>query len=357
MSMGFKKTTRNLDFADLAMATCLEQNRSIKLMEQLNNTINWARVESILLSHYTVGTSEEGARAYPPLMLFKCLLLQKWFRIPSDPELENQITDRLSFKTFLGLSFSQPAPDHSTFSRFRTRLPKQAMDAINSEILRQFEQQGLSINEGVAVDARLVKSASRPLSQDELKKHREHRNREEGQRDKIGNPLKFSRDLESDWTIKNDIPHFGLKEHTAVDSRHGFVLATTLTPASVNDTNLLPYCTAFSRHTKQKIKKVYADKGYAGKPNRDFLALNKIEDGIMRKGSTTAKLTELEIQRNKAISKIRYIVEQYFGTSHLHGRANRARFTTIIKNQFDGWFRQAAFNVARGMKIISRATI
>jgi hypothetical protein len=51
--MGFKKTTRNLDFADLAMATCLEQNRSIKLMEQLNNTINWARVESILLSHYT----------------------------------------------------------------------------------------------------------------------------------------------------------------------------------------------------------------------------------------------------------------------------------------------------------------
>jgi len=36
------------------------------------------------------------------------------------------------------------------------------MDAINSEILRQFESQGLSINEGVAVDARLVKSASRP---------------------------------------------------------------------------------------------------------------------------------------------------------------------------------------------------
>jgi hypothetical protein len=106
----------------------------------INNTINWVRVESILLSHYTVGTSEEGAHAYPPLMLFKCLLLQKWFRIPSDPELENQITDRLSFNTFLGLSFSQPAPDHSTFSRFRSRRPKQAMDAINSEILRQFEQ-------------------------------------------------------------------------------------------------------------------------------------------------------------------------------------------------------------------------
>jgi hypothetical protein len=121
--MRFKKTTRSLDFADPALANCLEQNRSIKLMEQLSSAINWSRVESILLSHYTVGTSEEGARAYPPLMLFKCLMLQKWFRIQSDPELENQITDRLSFKTFLGLSFSQPAPDHSTFSRFRARLP------------------------------------------------------------------------------------------------------------------------------------------------------------------------------------------------------------------------------------------
>jgi IS5 family transposase len=100
------------------------------------------------------------------------------------------------------------------------------------------------------------------------------------------------------------------------------VLATTISPASVNDTNYLKYCTVFSRHTKQKIKKVYADKAYAGKPNRDFLALNKIADGIMRKDSTTAKLTEYEINRNKRISKVRYIVEQYFGISHLHDRPN-----------------------------------
>jgi IS5 family transposase len=74
----------------------------------------------------------------------------------------------------------------------------------------------------------------------------------------------------------------------------------------------------------------------------------------MRKNSTTAKLTETETLRNKAISKIRYIVEQFFGISHLHDRANRARFTTINKNKFDAWFRQAAFNVIRGMKILTR---
>ena len=42
------------------------------------------------------------------------------------------------------------------------------MDQINSEILRQFENQGLTINEGIAVDARLVKSASRPISNDQI---------------------------------------------------------------------------------------------------------------------------------------------------------------------------------------------
>ena len=150
----------------------------------------------------------------------------------------------------------------------------------------------------------------------------------------------------------------GLKEHASVDTNHGFVLATTMTPASVNDTNYLPYCTVYSRHTKQPIEKVFADKGYAGKPNRDFLALNKIADGIMRKDSTTAKLTEYEKDRNKKISqKFDIIVEQYFGLSHLHDGAKRARFTDITKNKFDGWYRQAAFNISRGLKILRVATV
>ena len=355
--MGYKKMKKNLEFADFALANSLKHNRSLKNMEKLDKAIDWSRVDAILMNHYTIGTSGEGADAYPPLLLFKCMLLQKWFHIDPDPELESQINDRWSFKKFLHLPLSKPSPDHSTFSRFRKRLSKKAVDQINSEILRQFESQGLSINEGIAVDARLVKSASHPISNDEIKKLREKRNTTEGKLDKNGKPLKFSRDLQSDWTVKNDIPHYGLKEHASADTNHGFILATTMTPASVHDTNYLTYCTLYSRHTKQPIDKVYADKGYAGKPNRDFLALNNIADGIMRKDSTTAKLTEHEKKRNKKISKVRYIVEQYFGLSHLHDGAKRARFTDITKNKFDGWYRQAAYNIARGLKILRVATV
>ena len=99
--MGFKKINNEFSFADVVLESSKKHNRSLKNMEKLNKSIDWNRVEDILMSHYTVGLSREGADAYPPLLLFKCLLLQKWFRINSDPELENQINDRWSFKEFL----------------------------------------------------------------------------------------------------------------------------------------------------------------------------------------------------------------------------------------------------------------
>ena len=83
--------------------------------------------------------------------------------------------------------------------------------------------------------------------------------------------------------------------------------------------------------------------------------MNGIKDGIMRKDTTTAKLTELEIERNKRISKKRYIVEQYFGLSHLHDGAYRARFTTILKNICDTMCRQMAFNMSWGSKMFAYA--
>jgi hypothetical protein len=117
-------------------------------------------------------------------------------------------------------------------------------------------------------------------------KQREKRETSEGKLDKNGNLLKFSRDLESDWIVKNDKPHYGmnypaassgvsspelsffatsegelyptrLKEHASVDVDHGFVLSTDLTPASVSDSIYLPHCIAASCHTEDPFKGVY----------------------------------------------------------------------------------------------------
>jgi len=66
-----------------------------------------------------------------------------------------------------------------------------------------------------------VESASKPLSNDEIKKEKEKRDKPEGKLDKNGNILKFSRtpawrglrpggDLESDWSAPCGISHYVL---------------------------------------------------------------------------------------------------------------------------------------------------
>jgi transposase, IS5 family len=55
------------------------------MMEKINDVVEWDNIEAVLNEHYEAGRSKEGADAFPPLLLMKCLLLQKWFCIPLRP--------------------------------------------------------------------------------------------------------------------------------------------------------------------------------------------------------------------------------------------------------------------------------
>ena len=100
-------------------------------------------------------------------------------------------------------------------------------------------------------------------------------------------------------------------------------------------------------HGKDVPEKVYTDKGYCSEANRNFLNLNGMTDGIMRKGQANSFLTKLEIEKNKGISRVWYVIEQYFGLTATYQGAGRARFMTLLK---EGWNRLCqimAFNIKR----------
>ena len=80
--------------------------------------VDWAAFERLLGAIYAAPV---GRPSYGPLVLLKCLLLQQWYRL-SDPGLEEALSDRLSFRRFVGLALADPVPDHSTLSRFRSEL-------------------------------------------------------------------------------------------------------------------------------------------------------------------------------------------------------------------------------------------
>jgi IS5 family transposase len=355
--MAFKNYNRNPGFLDLELERTFGRSRTQQLLKEIDGHIDWEPIDVLITEHYPVGQSTYGNKAYPPLMLLKAVLLQKWFGIASDPELENQINDRLSFKAFLGLPFSDPAPDHSIISRFRSRLGMDILETIHHELLMQFQSGGFSIESGMAVDARLVKSASRPLSKKKLREEKAKRTTPEGRLNKKGTPLKYCRDIDSDWTVKNNEPVFGMKEHAAIDVKSGLVLSTCISKASEHDYNYFEYSVTTGIHGKDVPPKVYADKGYCGKSNRDFLHLNEIGDGIMRKDQVNATLTPYEIQRNRMISKIRYKIEQYFGLTEKYQRAGRARFTTLVKEWWDHLCGAMAFNIKRVTLAMRKRTI
>src|SRR3982751_2074247 len=65
---------------------------------------------------------DKGGRPHWPLVtMLKITLLQRWFAL-SDPMAEEMLKDRISFRQFVGLSFDDDTPDHSTICVFRKRL-------------------------------------------------------------------------------------------------------------------------------------------------------------------------------------------------------------------------------------------
>jgi transposase len=165
--MSFKSDNRTLSFSDLELSLKKTRNNTLECLKKLDQTIDWSRIESTLLKNYPTGKNKKGPQAYSPLMLFKCRLLRIWFQIKSDVELESLINDRFSFKKFIGLPMRKPAPDSSTFSRFRKRLTSVKYDMVLSDISDQLSSKNIMINMGSTTDIRIITS-SKPSDPDPI---------------------------------------------------------------------------------------------------------------------------------------------------------------------------------------------
>ena len=139
-----------------------------------------------------------------------------------------------------------------------------------------------------------------------------------------------------------------MKEYTSIDANSGLLMSILLSKASEHDTKYFQYVVIKGIHTKKLPPKVYVDKGYHhGHASREFLHVNDMADGIMRKYERNAILTELETTRNKMISEVSYKIEQYFGVTALHQGAGQARFTTLLKEGWDRLCHAIAINIKR----------
>src|SRR3982074_515137 len=222
-----------LGFLDAALAQRCGVRQDV--LEEINRLLDWSAFERLLL---VIPTAAKGEPSYPALMMFKVLLLQRWYGL-SDPAMEAALFDRVSFLRFAGLSLEDKTPDHSTIWRFRERLAKdELIERLFGELARQLEARSLFIKQGTLIDASMVTSAAR------------RPRKEEGPTSESDPDARFGADNERHRFT------FGYKLHVAVDQRSGLIRNGLLTSANIQDvsvaTVLIP----------KEAGMVYADRGY-----------------------------------------------------------------------------------------------
>jgi len=147
---------KNTQQASLADALVIE-HKSLSELDDVHNIIFWPEIEQTLSGLYS---SVRGAPAYPPLMMFKILILQAWYNL-SDEALEKQIARDLMFRRFIDLSLSESVPDHSSIWRFRQLLNTQGLlEPLLEQINAHLERNSIIVSLGSIniIDATVIEA-------------------------------------------------------------------------------------------------------------------------------------------------------------------------------------------------------
>ena len=278
-------------------------------LREVEDVLDW---DGIAMELDGIYNSPTGRPSYPLLVLFKALLLQQWYSL-SDPGLEEALSDRISFRRFVGLSLSDPVPDHSTINRFRSRLGDRYEELL-SRLNSQFESDGRIVKQGTLIDASFVGSSTKKKTVDP----------ETG-------PV---------WKRKAD-SRLGYKMHASVDQGTGLIRRVVVTPANVNETDVAD---ALVMGDEQAV---YADKAYDTHARRRGLKERGIFPGIMHRPNKHHPLTQEQMLFNKKLVKPRASVERVFGILKLHYRLRRTRYIGLTKTAVQVTLACMAMNIKR----------
>jgi IS5 family transposase len=239
---------------------------------------------------YRNKTENGGRPNMDEVMMIKMLVLQQWYGL-SDPELERQATDRISFRRFLG--FPENIPDFSTVWRFRERLIETGKDKeIWEELQRQLDAQGLRVKKGVIQDATFITADPGHASADKPR----------------GDEARTRRSKDGTWAKKNSKSYFGYKLHSKMDTEHGLIRDIETTTASLHDSQI---------DLSKEGEVVYRDKGYFGAQPEGY-------DATMKRATRGHPLGIKDEMRNKRISRKRApgerpfaVIKRVFNAAHV----------------------------------------
>ena len=299
-------------FLELEAEALLKNSKIIKI----GKMINWEKMRYRFnkIHKKTESKSNFGQKPYDVISMVKAILLQQWHSL-SDHELEEALYVRIDFLIFCGFNVNTGIPDETTICRFRNKLAEKKLDKLLLKLVnKQLEEKDLKVKEskGAVVDATIIESCCRPRKIIEIEKDRQEPIGEKDSTESNSKNISIeeSKDSEAKWLKKGNKSYYGYKGFTRTDVEDGYIEDIHIESANVSE----------MKHLDDIIKdvaegrRIYADKAYGFKENRNSLKEKKLKDALMRKAVRGRELTHWEKILNKLISKERYIVEQNFGT-------------------------------------------
>lgn len=311
----------------LSLADALALSDTTQL-DQIATVIDWMPIRALLGQRSGPG---KGNTSYPAETLLRCLFLGVWNNL-SDPALEMQLRDRLSFRRFAGFSLSDRTPDHSTLWRFREELKRDGLiDRVFDEITRQFEQKGLILKQGTLIDASFMQAAARPPAKP--KKGEE-------------TSARPSADPDARWGRKGKKTVFGYKVHNGVDDAHTLIRRMHFTDASITDTEPADMLICGDEEA------AYGDQAYYTHARHARLKQAGIKDRLMHRPNKHHPLTPRQKQRNRLISKVRAAVERPFAVFKQHYGMRRLRFFNLATNRTQCVLAGCGYNLQRAAAVL-----
>jgi transposase, IS5 family len=306
----------------------LIQHKALTELDDILKMIKWQNIEKHLVDLHS---SKKGERAYPPLMMFKALLLQSWYNL-SDQQLESQLARDLLFRRFVGIGLDDAVPDHSSIWRFRQKISEEGRLEYLLDLLNQgLTEAGLYIKKGQVsiIDASVI----------EAKQSRPNKgvDGENTQDKEAGYNVKQS----SDGKMKTT---YGFKAHLNVDE-DAFITSAITTAGNVHDSQCLEDLLTGAETA------VYADSAYASNKHDVLLKEKNIKNGILKRAYRNKPLTKDEKQQNKQLSSIRSTVERVFGILKQHYGMAKARYLGKARNHARLILMSMAYNLKRGLAI------
>jgi len=295
----------------------VQQARAPSVFDEISNLIDWEMIAAVLDPLYP---ATKGEPAWPPLAMFKALLLATWYDL-SDVKLAETLDDRASFRRFCGFSGTETTPERTAFVRFRRLLVDHGLDRdLFDAVTNQLKARAIAVKTGTLVDATIIASASEEDGEGRWVKHK-------------GKPAVH-----------------GFKAHVGADATTALVEKIAVTPANVNDGRAGPEA------LPDDPGEVFADSAYRGPHFGSAIRAKGGTPRIVLTGmwgqderETLARLHAW----NQPIHRIRGRIEKIFGTWKRSYGLRRMRWRGLAKATLQIHLTAIAYNLKRSFNILA----